>query len=126
MTLLRGLSIGLFLVVCATDAGAKMNPVTRTGDYSLQQTDTVLWTPATGNRIWLAGCVLSKDATAATVQIESANIDVIPPLYMQANTTESILAGAAPFLWRGDANATLTVTTSAGGSVSVLCWGMED
>lgn len=95
----------------------------KNGNYSEAQTDEVVWTPESGKRIVLIGATISTD-TAMNVQIESANVDVIPPLYFGENGGAVTSGGDCP-LWIGGADATLTLTSSATGNHSFLLWGYE-
>lgn len=97
-------------------------PVHKAANYAAAQTDAVVWTPATGKQIVLLGVLLTTD-TAMTIQIESSDVDVIPPCYFAANGG-AVISGGGP-IWEGAANATLTITSSAAGNHSVLLWGYE-
>lgn len=98
--------------------------VTKTDNKSAAQTDTTLWTPASGKRIILQGVVVSTNA-ANNVDLEVSDVDVVPPLYLAANGGGVIQSGGAP-IWIGATDASLTYTTSAATNVSVLAWGYEE
>jgi hypothetical protein len=103
-------------------AGHGWTPVRKTGNYNAAQTDTVIWAPAAGKAIVLLGVLLSTD-TAMSMQLESSNVDVIPPCYFAANGG-AVISGGGP-VWEGAADATLDLTSSAAGNHSVLLWGYE-
>lgn len=102
---------------------------TKTATASSSQSDTTLWTPASGKSIALLGCHISTNRPLK-VEIESSNTDVVPPIYTASEG--GVLVGGNDWpIWVGDANATLTYTTSTDrvanthGEVSILCWGFE-
>ena len=95
----------------------------KTGNYSTAQTDTAIWTPATGKKIVLVGIVFSTD-TAMNIMVENGSTSIIPPMYMAANGGAVISGGDAP-IWVGDTDAVLTITSSATGNHSVLLYGYE-
>lgn len=103
--------------------------ITKTATSTSAQTDTTLWTPPSGKRIALQGCLIS--ATRATeVQFEVSDVDVIPPVYMESYGTV-LVGGDQTLLYRSAKDAVLTYTTTntahspSYGSVSVMCWGYE-
>ena len=98
-------------------------PITKTANYSAAQTDAIVWTPATGKKIILMGVLLSTD-TEMTIEVESSNTDIIPPCYFAA-TGGAVVSGGSP-LWKGAANATLTITSSEAGNHSIMLWGYEE
>ena len=104
-------------------------PQTKTATATTAQTDTTLWTPASGKRFHLQGCAISSDG-AVRVELEVSNTDVIPPISLASSGTEVISAGGA-LLYSSATDALLTYSTSITGvsgthrSVSVLCWGYE-
>ena len=98
-------------------------PRRRTGNYSTAQTDTVIWTPATGKTIVLMGAVFSTD-TAMSVSLSSDANYIIPPLYFSLNGGANI-SGISP-IWKGAIDSTLTITSSDNGNHSVMLWGYEE
>lgn len=129
----RWLVLSLLCLVGASVCSAENptiwgKPVTKTATVTGNGTaDTALWTPATGNRIVLMGCIISTSA-AYKVELEVANVDVIPPMGFQSGGPVSIGFGTFP-LWMGTADATLDYTvTNAGAtaSTSMVCSGYEE
>jgi len=126
--------IGLWLVlgVLALPAPAwaarwlygQYTPVMKNNNTTDAQTDTTLWDPATDYRFVLQGCAVSADATE-TVQFEVSDVDVIPPIYLAANTSVLVGGGSAP-IYVGAIDAILTYTTTTSANTSVACWGWED
>ena len=103
------------------------NTKTKTATASGAAADTVLWTPASGFRIILMGCVISSEA-AALVELESSDVDVVPPIQGGSQGASTIGFGTFP-LWVGAADATLTFTISevqSGKRTSIVCSGYED
>ena len=98
-------------------------PVNKNANYSVAQTDTVVWTPATNKSIVLLGCFLSSDA-AMNIFIESVTTVIIPKTYVGV-TGGAVISSGNP-IWKGAANATLTITSSAAGNHSILLWGYEE
>jgi len=120
---ITSIAAGTNTIGAVKDDGVKYTPVTRTGNYAAAQTDTVVWTPVAGKSIVLTGVLLSTD-TAMNIEIESGATDVIPPCYFAANGG-AVIKGHGP-IWRGAADATLTITSSAAGNHSVLLFGYEE
>lgn len=96
---------------------------TKSGNYATAQTDTAIWTPATGKKIVLVGVVFSTD-TAMNIKIEKGTTSIIPPMYMAANGGAVISGGDAP-IWVGAKDEVLTITSSTSGNHSVLLYGYE-
>ena len=88
------------------------------------QTDTTLWTPASGFRFILQGCFVSADATQ-TVEFEVSDVDVIPPIYVAANTS-ALIGGSHGSIYTSAADAVLKYSTTTSANTSVTCWGYED
>lgn len=105
------------------DAGAYYTPITKTNTFFAVQNDTVVWTPAAGKRIHLLGAEFSTSADM-DIQLESNNVDVIPPLYFIANGGANITGPGE--IWRGGWDDTLAVTSSASGNWSIKLWGYEN
>lgn len=97
--------------------------MTKTGNFSVQQTDTAVWTPAAGKKIVLMGAYFTSDAIL-TLELEDSNVDVIPPTYTAVKGGASITAGPAP-IWIGDDDDTLDISSDQAGDFSVLVWGYE-
>lgn len=98
--------------------------VLKTDNQAAAQTDKVVWTPASGYRIVLLGVVISTNA-ANNVELESSDVDVIPPIYLAANGGAVVAVGGRP-IWIGAVDATLAYTSSAATNVSVALIGYED
>ena len=99
-------------------------PVTKNENTTDAQTDTTLWDPDAEFRFVLQGCFVSADATQ-TVEFEVSDVDVIPPVYLAANTSVLIGGGSAPIAL-GAVDAILKYTTTTSANTTVLCWGWQD
>lgn len=130
----RGVALlGLALVLGAASASAERPDIwgtkTKTATATSAQTDTALWTPASGKRVALQGCVISA-TKAMQVELEVSDVDVVPPIYFDSYGRLTI-GGDSTLLYVGDPDAVLTYsTTNSGhsgshGSVSIACWGYE-
>ena len=100
--------------------------VTKTATATDTATDTALWTPTTGNAIVLMGCVIHSDR-AARVEIESSDVDVIPPIQPASGGPSSVGYGNFP-IWFGAVDATLAYTITeviSGARTSIMCSGYE-
>ena len=88
------------------------------------QTDVTLWTPASGNRIHLQGCIFSANR-AMTIELEVSDVDVIPPIQMPSGGVVTVGGADAP-IYVGAVDGVLAYTISVNsGSASSLCWGWE-
>lgn len=87
------------------------------------QTDTTLWTPATGNKIVVLSLNLSADA-AQDAFFEVTTTTKIQKLYVGAGGNASLTAGGRPVLVLATDEA-LTYTTSSGANTSVIAIGYE-
>lgn len=97
---------------------------TKNGNTTDAQTDTTLWDPAANYRVVLQGCVASADATQ-TLEIEVSDVDVLPPIYLAANTSITIAGGFAP-IYVGAVDGVLAYTTTTSANTTITCWGWED
>ena len=97
---------------------------TKTATSSAPVSDTVLWTPASGKRIILQGVIVCAQAAADNVQLESSDVDVIPPFGVESYGCKTFTAGGSA-IWMGTTDATLTYSVGSGASVSFLAWGYE-
>lgn len=104
------------------DNGAYYSPITKTGNYAAAQTDTAVWTPASGKRIHLLGVVLSTN-DANDIEVESSNVDVVPPMYFAAHGG-AVISGDGE-LWHGATDAALTISSTANVDHSIMMWGYE-
>ena len=102
-------------------------PQTKTASVTSNQTDTVIWTPASGKRIALQGVVVSAGG-AGRVEIESSDVDVVPPITLDSGGFKSFDAGGV-VIWSGAVDATLAYTNTGGYEgtqpLSILVWGYE-
>lgn len=98
-------------------------PIQKTGNWAAAQTDTALWTPVAGKKIHLHGVMVSTEA-GNEIQLESADVDVVPPMYLSASGG-AVISGMGE-IWMGAADATLTVTSTVATNHSVLLWGYEE
>ena len=98
-------------------------PINKPSTYTTAQTDTLVWMPAAGKRIVLLGVLLTTD-TAMNIRIKTGAVDVIPPCFFAANGG-AVISGQG-VIWKGEVDATLTITSSAAGNHSVLLWGYEE
>src|SRR3990167_6073218 len=116
------------VVLVAAPAGAfephrSYTTVTKNANTTDAQTDATLWDPAAGKSVALQGCAVSTDATE-TIQVEVSDVDVIPPIYLAANTGMVVTGGYAP-IYMGAVDAILTYTTTTSANTSIVCWGYE-
>lgn len=86
------------------------------------ETDTVVWTPASGARIVLMGYQFNSD-TATILLVESGTTAVIPKTHCTASGIR-VMNSSTP-IWEGAADATLTYTVDTAGDHSILMWGYE-
>ena len=102
------------------------NPTTKTSTASSAQTDTALWTPASGARAIVQGCIFSADA-AQTVLLEVSNVAVLGTISLDADATSTVSwgFGAVP-VYVGAADGVLTYTTTTTAATTVSCSGWED
>ena len=106
--------------------GFNITPITYndTGVY-VTETDTVVWTPASGNSIVLMGVSYFSD-TKGTFLVESGSTVVIPTTGIDTQSGTVVIVSAYP-IWKGSADETLTYTTDTTSSVhSILMWGFEE
>lgn len=125
----------LCLLLWAVSASADLLPtqqyttVVETATATSSQTDASLWTPASGMRLVIQGCVVSS-TQAVQVELEVSDVDVVPPIYLESYGSVVIGGGMAP-VYTSSANAVLTYSTTnvahspTHGSVSVMCYGYE-
>src|SRR3990167_901055 len=106
--LLLGL-VGVASTAHADRPSDQFQTITKTATATTAQTDTTLWDPAAGKRIILMGCVISAKF-AQTVELEVANVDVVPPIYFDSYGTIPLGTGYGP-LWEGEVDAILTYST---------------
>jgi len=97
--------------------------LTKTATATSNQTDVAIWTPASGKGIALQGCLFSA-AEAGNIELEVADVDVLPPIAMPSGGLESASAGEA-LLYQGAVDAVLRWTTTINGPHAVMCWGYE-
>jgi hypothetical protein len=97
---------------------------TKTATSTTPQADTALWTPASGKRIILQGVIACSQTPSAGVEVESNNIDVIPPFAIESYGCRTFEAGGSA-LWMGGTDATLTFSVESGSSFSIMAWGYE-
>ncbi len=86
------------------------------------ETDTVVWTPASGQKIVLMGVAFTSD-TATTLRIETGTTLVGPMAECTASGLVTIGSGFP--IWQGTDDATLTYTTGTAGRHSILMYGYE-
>ena len=86
------------------------------------ETDTVVWTPASGNKIILMGIKFNSE-TATTLLIESGSTAVIP--LTECTASGQIVIQSSVPIWQGADDATLTYTVETKGRHSILLWGYE-
>lgn len=104
-------------------SGWSFTPETKTDTgINVTETDTVVWTPASGNRIVLMGVKFNSD-TATNLLIESSSTAVVPATECTASG-QVVIQGSTP-LWQGTADATLTYTVGTKGTHSIMMWGYE-
>ena len=126
--LLLGL-VGVASTAHADRPSDQFQTITKTATATTAQTDTTLWDPAAGKRIILMGCVISAKF-AQTVELEVANVDVVPPIYFESFGIRTIGTGDSP-VYVGATDAVLTYSTSSAGhspqapTTSIVCWGYE-
>jgi len=86
------------------------------------ETDTVVWTPASGKKIYLMGMKFNSD-TATTLLVESGSTAVVP--FTECTASGQVVIQSSVPIWVGDADATLTYTTGTKGRHSIMMWGFE-
>lgn len=87
------------------------------------QSDTALWTPASGFVFVLQGCMIAADA-AQVVDFEVSDVDVITPVYLPSNGTVVIQSGGAS-IYTSAVDAVMNFSTATGAITSITCWGFE-
>lgn len=88
------------------------------------QTDTTIWTPASGYRIVVQAIYLTADATQ-TVFFEVGSTTKIPVQYIGANVPVPLTNGGRPILTLA-ADEALTYTSTTSANTSVMVVGYED
>lgn len=58
------------------------------------------------------------------IEIEDPLVDVIPPVYLVARGG-AVISGGGP-IYKGGADVSITLTSSADGNHSVMLWGYEE
>lgn len=116
----------LCFAAIVNDGGVAYTPVTKThtGGSTLQiiETDRVVWTPASGQKIVLLGVKYSSDL-ATTLLIENGSTAIVP--VTECTASGQIVVGNGTPIWKGGADETLTYTTNAVSRHSILMWGYE-
>lgn len=101
--------------------------MTKIDTSTTAQSATTLWTPTTGYRFVLQGCLVSSQR-ALKVRFQVSSVDVIPPIYLESYGSQMVGGTYAP-IYTSAVDAVLTYTTTTEstsyGSVSVSCWGYE-
>lgn len=122
--------LGLLLVLFPVEVWAiqiDYLPTTKTDTKSSAQSATALWTPASGNGIYLWGCMASMDRIGS-VRFQSNGTDVIPPIYFTTGGSVSYGFGGSLISYISPGN-TLTYTSTFGSAAatnaSVACSGIE-
>ena len=115
--------------------GYAWTPITKT--YSTEGTASgmVVWRPASGNKIVLMGAMIwSKNGVPSntTIELETGWVasgptggngtDIIPPMNI---TSGPVVIGTGCPIWKGDADATLTITTNNSFTPAITLWGYE-
>jgi len=105
--------------------GFDITPQTKTRtNLSGVNTDTVLWTPASGKKIVLMGVSYWADAISR-FYVKSGSTMVIPTSGNDIASGIVVISGAYP-IWKGAADATLTYTTPISNEHTILLWGYEE
>lgn len=99
---------------------------TKTATTTTVKTDAVLWTPAAGKRIVLQQCTVCATGALEGIELEVANVDVIPPFALPSYGCQSFGGSEAP-IYTSAKDEVLTYTTPPDqtGRVSVMCSGWE-
>ena len=121
------------LALCAAPAAAWADQdqlahttIVKRANPTTVQTDSTFWTPASGKAIVLMGCIFSSLESPGTIQLEVSNTDVIPPIVFPTIGTVVVGFGNSPIaMLDNDDVITLTTTTDASASFSILCVGHE-
>ncbi len=109
-------------------SGYSMTPVTKTDSNAsdtltnTSETDTVVWTPASGQKIVLMGVRFTSD-TATTLLVETGSTAVIP--VSECGASGLVVVGTGFPIWQGTDDATLTYTVGTAGRHSILMYGYE-
>jgi len=132
MRTLAGRVVGLALLLACFHSPAWALPPhldyetqTKTATGAGPSTDTALWTPVTGNRFILQGCVVNANNASITVELEVSDVDVIPPMQFESTGTQVVEMGGIP-LYVSVEDAVLTYTVTGSGAWSILCVGYEE
>ena len=115
--------------------GYAWTPVTKTYSTEGIASGTVVWRPASGNKIVLMGAIFSnKTGVTAntTLELETGWVatgptggngtDVIPPMNIASGP---IVIGTGVPIWKGETDATLTITTNEELTPAITLWGYE-
>lgn len=85
--------------------------------------DTVLWTPASGERIVVMGCAVSSGGAQQTL-LEISDAPILPMIYTAADTVFQAAPSEFP-LKVGSADQTVTYTTTSPTTTTIVCTGYE-
>ena len=105
--------------------GFPFDSVLRTDSNELAdtpETDTIVWTPASGKKIVLMGMKFNSD-TATTLLVESGSSVVIP--ITECTASGQVVYQTSTPIWTGADDATLTYTVGTAGRHSILLQGYE-
>lgn len=114
LALLLGMS-----VMPSVGAAPEYDRKTKVATFSTVASDGVLWTPATGYRVYVESCAVSS-VDAQRTNLEINNVLILPPIYTAADVPEQFLVGAT-----GATDETVTYTTTAVTSTTIVCNGYE-
>ena len=123
------LGAGLLLGACPVWADRPTDlytTQTKTATTTAAATDAVLWTPAAGKQIALQGCAFSATNAVEGIELEVANVDVIPPFGLLSYGSRTVDGGQTLiYVGAKDAVLTYSVADLTRGTLSVVCWGYE-
>ena len=89
-----------------------------------KETDRVVWTPDSGEKITLLGAKFSSD-TATSLLIETGTTTAVIPT-SECTASGQVVVGNGVPIWQGEVDGNLTYTTGTVGSHSILLWGYEN
>ncbi len=92
-------------------------------EYTAQQTDTAIWTPAAGNRVQLTGLNVQNGAAAAVDVTFKFGAATFFKAYLTASQRQRDVLFPDGIV--GGAGESVTVTTSAAVAVAVTLVGVE-
>ena len=113
-----GLLLGMSMMP-SVSAAPEYDRKTKVATVSAVTSDGVLWTPATGSRVYVQQCAVSSVGPQLTI-LEINNVRILPPIYTSADVAEQFFVDAT-----GATDETVTYTLTSSTSTTVVCNGYE-